>query len=139
MFYQIVGQSHRYRSLKITTSMFACPLPTHFHWFYNFKINSNFDKINCFRCPKNFMPVHRSYDQDSDADLWRETNIFGRRTTRYLCLSKSEGLPEYIVDTLKWVNCFVLFLLFIVVAVCGCFCCNQNKFSGFPFDATISL
>lgn len=49
------------------------------------------------------MPVHRTHDQDSDADLWRETNIFGRRTTRYLCLSKSEGLPEYIVDTLKLV------------------------------------
>lgn len=54
-----------------------------------------------FRCPKNFSPIHRTYDQDSDADLWRETNIFGKRSTRYLCLSKSEGLPEYIVDTLK--------------------------------------
>lgn len=55
-----------------------------------------------FRCPRNFIPVHRTYDQDSDADLWRETAIlFGKRTTRYLCLSKSEGLPEYIVETLK--------------------------------------
>lgn len=53
------------------------------------------------RCPKNFVPIHRTHDQDSDADLWRETNIFGRRSTRYLCISKSEGLPEYIVDTLK--------------------------------------
>ncbi|XP_067637238.1 multivesicular body subunit 12B [Eurosta solidaginis] len=54
------------------------------------------------KCPKNFTPVHRTYDQDADADLWRENNIlFGRQTTRYLCLSKTEGLPEYVVETLK--------------------------------------
>ncbi|XP_030566250.1 multivesicular body subunit 12A [Drosophila novamexicana] len=54
------------------------------------------------RCPKNFNAIHRTYDQDADADLWRENNIlFGRQTTRYLCLSKSEGLPEYVVETLK--------------------------------------
>lgn len=54
-----------------------------------------------FRCPKNFVPVNRTHDQDADADLWRETNIFGKRTSRYLCLSKTEGLPDYIVETLK--------------------------------------
>ncbi|XP_017871735.1 PREDICTED: multivesicular body subunit 12A [Drosophila arizonae] len=54
------------------------------------------------RCPKNFNAIHRTYDQDADADLWRENNLlFGRQTTRYLCLSKSEGLPEYVVETLK--------------------------------------
>lgn len=53
------------------------------------------------KCPANFVPVNRTYDQDSDADLWREINIFGKRSTRYLCLSKSEGLPDYIVETLK--------------------------------------
>ncbi|EDV95427.1 uncharacterized protein LOC6569369 [Drosophila grimshawi] len=54
------------------------------------------------RCPKNFSAIHRTYDQDADADLWRENNLlFGRQTTRYLCLSKSEGLPEYVVETLK--------------------------------------
>uniref|UniRef100_A0A0A1XKX0 Multivesicular body subunit 12A n=1 Tax=Zeugodacus cucurbitae TaxID=28588 RepID=A0A0A1XKX0_ZEUCU len=54
------------------------------------------------KCPKNFTPIHRTYDQDADADLWRENNIlFGRQTTRYLCLSKTEGLPEYVVETLK--------------------------------------
>ncbi|KAM8719114.1 hypothetical protein ACLKA7_011771 [Drosophila subpalustris] len=54
------------------------------------------------RCPKNFSAIHRTYDQDADADLWRDYNIlFGRQTTRYLCLSKSEGLPEYVVETLK--------------------------------------
>ncbi|XP_030377952.1 multivesicular body subunit 12A [Scaptodrosophila lebanonensis] len=54
------------------------------------------------RCPKNFNAIHRTYDQDADADLWRDyTLLFGRQTTRYLCLSKSEGLPEYVVETLK--------------------------------------
>uniref|UniRef100_T1PKZ4 Multivesicular body subunit 12A n=1 Tax=Musca domestica TaxID=7370 RepID=T1PKZ4_MUSDO len=54
------------------------------------------------KCPKNFTPISRTYDQDADADLWRETNyLFGRQTTRYLCLSKTEGLPEYVVETLK--------------------------------------
>ncbi|XP_051858305.1 multivesicular body subunit 12A [Drosophila albomicans] len=54
------------------------------------------------RCPKNFNAIHRTYDQDADADLWRDYNIlFGRQTTRYLCLSKSEGLPDYVVETLK--------------------------------------
>ncbi|KAH8304729.1 hypothetical protein KR044_012847 [Drosophila immigrans] len=54
------------------------------------------------RCPKNFSAIHRTYDQDADADLWRDYNIlFGRQTTRYLCLSKSEGLPDYVVETLK--------------------------------------
>ncbi|KAM7346362.1 multivesicular body subunit 12-like Mvb12 isoform 1-T3 [Cochliomyia hominivorax] len=53
------------------------------------------------KCPKNFTPINRTYDQDSDADLWRENILFGRQTTRYLCLSKTEGLPEYVVETLK--------------------------------------
>uniref|UniRef100_A0A1B0G200 Multivesicular body subunit 12A n=1 Tax=Glossina morsitans morsitans TaxID=37546 RepID=A0A1B0G200_GLOMM len=53
------------------------------------------------KCPKNFTSIHRTYDQDADADLWRENNIlFGRQTTRYLCLSKTEGLPDYVLETL---------------------------------------
>ncbi|XP_026848252.1 multivesicular body subunit 12A [Drosophila persimilis] len=53
------------------------------------------------RCPKNFSAIHRTYDQDADADLWRDYSIFGRQNTRYLCLSKSEGLPDYVVETLQ--------------------------------------
>uniref|UniRef100_A0A1B0C0F2 MABP domain-containing protein n=1 Tax=Glossina palpalis gambiensis TaxID=67801 RepID=A0A1B0C0F2_9MUSC len=55
------------------------------------------------KCPKNFTSIHRTYDQDADADLWRENNIlFGRQTTRYLCLSKTEGLPDYVLETLMY-------------------------------------
>lgn len=57
------------------------------------------------KCPRNFTTVHRTYDQDSDADLWRENSIiFGRQTARYLCLSKTEGLPEYVVETLRVIS-----------------------------------
>lgn len=45
--------------------------------------------------------MHRSYDQDSDADLFRENIIFGKRSTRYLCISKSEGLEEHLVESIK--------------------------------------
>ncbi|XP_022220032.2 multivesicular body subunit 12A [Drosophila obscura] len=53
------------------------------------------------RCPKNFSAINRTYDQDADADLWRDYSIFARQNTRYLCLSKSEGLPDYVVETLQ--------------------------------------
>ncbi|XP_037917282.1 uncharacterized protein LOC119655454 isoform X2 [Hermetia illucens] len=57
------------------------------------------------RCPRNFTVINRTYDQDSDADLWRENNIlFGKQTSRYLCLSKIEGLPDYVVETLKIIS-----------------------------------
>lgn len=98
MFYQTIDQLQHCKLLKTMKSEYKLIFVRN----KDFKIFL----INCsiyvmFRCPKNFSPIHRTYDQDSDADLWRETNIFGKRSTRYLCLSKSEGLPEYIVDTLK--------------------------------------
>uniref|UniRef100_A0A182K9G2 Multivesicular body subunit 12A n=1 Tax=Anopheles christyi TaxID=43041 RepID=A0A182K9G2_9DIPT len=56
------------------------------------------------KCPKNFQPINKTYDQDQDADLWREKMLIGKKTSRYLCQSKSEGLPGYIVETLKVIN-----------------------------------
>jgi len=50
------------------------------------------------KCPQGFYSVSKTYDQDADADLWKETSIFSRRTSRYLCLSKTEGIPDYIVE-----------------------------------------
>lgn len=43
------------------------------------------------KCPGGFVPVSRTYDQDQDADLWREGSFFKRSSARYLCLSKTEG------------------------------------------------
>jgi ESCRT-I complex subunit MVB12 len=50
--------------------------------------------------------VSRTHDQDSDADLWKD-GFFGRKVTRYLCLSKKQGLPglsDYIVEAIAVVN-----------------------------------
>ncbi|KAK7873251.1 hypothetical protein R5R35_011325 [Gryllus longicercus] len=56
------------------------------------------------KCPPGFFVVSRTHDQDSDADLWREGRLLGRRVTRYLCLSKSEGIADYIVETVVVTN-----------------------------------
>lgn len=56
-------------------------------------------------CPKDYTPINRTYDQDSDADLWRETNIlFGKQTARYLCISKTETLHDFVVEELRIIS-----------------------------------
>lgn len=48
--------------------------------------------------------VSRTHDQDSDADLWREASFFGKKLTRYICLSKTEGITDYIVESVAIIN-----------------------------------
>lgn len=50
------------------------------------------------------LQISRTHDQDSDADLWKETNFFGRKVTRYLCLSKTEGIADYVVENIGVIN-----------------------------------
>lgn len=39
-----------------------------------------------------FTVINKSYDQDQDADLWREGALFlKRKITRYLSISKTQG------------------------------------------------
>ncbi|XP_039288674.1 multivesicular body subunit 12B [Nilaparvata lugens] len=52
------------------------------------------------KCPPGFYVVSKTHDQDNDADLWKENSFFGRKVTRYLCLSKTEGISDYIVENL---------------------------------------
>jgi ESCRT-I complex subunit MVB12 len=52
---------------------------------------------NLDKCPKGFHPISRTYDQDQDADL-RESSIFKSSSARYLCVSKTEGLPDFVVQ-----------------------------------------
>ncbi|XP_018562510.1 multivesicular body subunit 12B isoform X1 [Anoplophora glabripennis] len=52
---------------------------------------------NLDKCPAGFYPICKTYDQDSDADL-RESSIFKSSGARYLCLSKTEGLPNFVVQ-----------------------------------------
>lgn len=51
------------------------------------------------KCPSGFFAISKTYDQDSDADL-RESSIFKISAARYLCLSKTEGLPNFVVQEL---------------------------------------
>lgn len=55
------------------------------------------------KCPPGYQVVSRTYDQDTDADLWKD-GFFGRKITRYLCLSKTEGHLEYIVEDIAVIN-----------------------------------
>lgn len=50
------------------------------------------------KCPPGFYVVSKTHDQDYDADLWKEISFFGKKVTRYLCLSKTEGIADYIVE-----------------------------------------
>ncbi|KAG5884402.1 hypothetical protein JTB14_007000 [Gonioctena quinquepunctata] len=52
---------------------------------------------NLEKCPRGFYAISKTYDQDSDADL-RESSIFKSSSARYLCLSKTEGLPNFVVQ-----------------------------------------
>ncbi|CAH1173918.1 unnamed protein product [Phaedon cochleariae] len=49
------------------------------------------------KCPRGFYVINKTYDQDSDADL-RENSIFKISSARYLCLSKTEGLPNFVIQ-----------------------------------------
>lgn len=35
---------------------------------------------------------------------WKESVFIGRKITRYLCLSKTEGIPDYIVVDIDIIN-----------------------------------
>lgn len=55
-------------------------------------------------CPENFIPLHKTLDSDADADIFKENILFGKRNTRYLCVSKVEGFENYILDKIKIIN-----------------------------------
>lgn len=55
------------------------------------------------KCPNGYSIVAKTYDQDLDADLWKD-GFFGKRCTRYLCLSKTEGPSGFCIDSLCIIN-----------------------------------
>lgn len=48
--------------------------------------------------------VSRTYDQDTDADLWRESGLFIKKKDRYICFSKTEGQPDCVVEDIVVIN-----------------------------------
>lgn len=52
-------------------------------------------------CPNHFVPLHKTHDTDSDADLFKENILFGKNTKRYLCVSKTEGAPNFVLEKLR--------------------------------------
>ncbi|KAL0850576.1 hypothetical protein ABMA28_012346 [Loxostege sticticalis] len=50
------------------------------------------------KCPAGYKPVSRTYDEDADAGLLRQNGLFGKKPSHYICLSKSEGVPGYVMD-----------------------------------------
>jgi len=55
------------------------------------------------KCPLGYTPIMRTADAETDADLWKD-GIFGRRVTRYVCLSKTQGKPDHIIEDLKIIH-----------------------------------
>ncbi|XP_018320101.1 multivesicular body subunit 12B-like [Agrilus planipennis] len=57
------------------------------------------------KCPLGFYPIIKTYDADQDADLWREGSFLKiNKTARYLCLSKTEGIPGFVVQEVSIIN-----------------------------------
>lgn len=48
--------------------------------------------------------MSRTYDQDTDADLWRESGLFIKKKGRYVCFSKTEGPPQCVVEDIAIIN-----------------------------------
>lgn len=54
--------------------------------------------------PNGWLVVSKTYDQDIDADLWRESGFFGRKCTRYLCLTKDDGTEQRVIEALTIIS-----------------------------------
>ncbi|XP_053601067.1 uncharacterized protein Mvb12 [Plodia interpunctella] len=50
------------------------------------------------KCPAGYWPVSRTYDEDADAGLMRQNGLFTKKPSHYICLSKTEGVPGYVMD-----------------------------------------
>jgi ESCRT-I complex subunit MVB12 len=47
----------------------------------------------------------KTHDSDQDADLWRDNSIlFGKRTSRYLAISKDQNVSEQVISELKVID-----------------------------------
>lgn len=50
------------------------------------------------KCPSGYQVVDKTFDQDTDADLWKDG--FFRRITRYICISKGEWQGNEVIESI---------------------------------------
>ncbi|ODM98301.1 Multivesicular body subunit 12B [Orchesella cincta] len=55
------------------------------------------------KCPLGYTPILRTHDLEADADLWKD-GLFSRRVTRYVCISKTQGRPEHVVESIQIIH-----------------------------------
>lgn len=60
------------------------------------------ENINDFS--PNFLPISKTYDQDLDADIFKENILFGKKNTRYLSISKVDGFESLVVEQIKIIS-----------------------------------
>jgi ESCRT-I complex subunit MVB12 len=59
------------------------------------------ENINDFS--PNFLPISKTWE-DLDADIFKENILFGKRNTRYLCISKTGGFESHVVEQIKIIS-----------------------------------
>lgn len=57
------------------------------------------------KCPPNYMPIFRSYDANTDTDLWKD-GLFGRKINRFICYTKDYPINETynVIEDIRLVN-----------------------------------
>lgn len=72
--------------------------------FQQFSENFNNSKFYFILKKKFPLKVSRTYDQDADADLWRESGLFIKKKGRYICFSKTAGVSQNVVEDITVIN-----------------------------------
>ncbi|CAF1010783.1 unnamed protein product [Brachionus calyciflorus] len=57
------------------------------------------------RCPANYTPIDRSYDTNSETDLWKD-GLFGKKTNRFICFTKDYPIKDTfnVIEDIKLLN-----------------------------------
>lgn len=58
---------------------------------------------NFAACQDNYIPIIKTIEEN-DAEIFKENILFGKKSTRYLCYSKTEGLPNFVLEKIKIIN-----------------------------------
>lgn len=48
------------------------------------------------KCPLNYTPIYRSYDTNTETDLWKDS-LFGKKINRFICFTKDYPINEVLM------------------------------------------